>query len=47
MIYAGIFKDRDDIDIEVLIDTNDGDTGVERMDEEGSSIRLLKDPVKI
>ena len=25
MIYAGIFKNRDEEDIEVLIDTNDGD----------------------
>ena len=47
MIYAGIFKNRDEEDIEVLMDTNDGDTGVERIDQDSSDIRLAKDPVTL
>jgi hypothetical protein len=47
MIYKGIFKDMSDTDVEVIIDTNDGDSDVVRMDEDDSDIRLLKNPVKI
>lgn len=36
-----------DTDVEVIIDTNDGDSDVVRMDQDDSDIRLLKNPVRI
>lgn len=47
MIYTGIFKDITETDVEVIINVNDGDSEVVRIDEDDSGIRLAKNPVVI
>lgn len=47
MIYKGIFKDTLQRDVQVIIDTNDGDPNIVEFNELSSDIKFTKKPVTI